>query len=561
MSRPAGGDARRGRVRQWIFGLSATLAALLFVVLAIEYLPQTQFARDQLWGLGTAHYADFDRKLAARRMAASRLGIGTGELQPDADSPLLQPAGGIYDGPVRVRITRPAGNVHCTTDGSIPTDRDPPYTDPLEIPVTTVLRCRTFRAGHQASPTVTQTYFVDPPGALPLLAVTVHPGSLWNRYTGIYEQYEEKGREWERDSHVEYFPRGTGGALAIEGRIRIHGGWSRSRPKKSFRFYFDPLPPQLEDAGNILTWQTPLEQRVVIFGAREDDVSRDELFADVLDETGGLTSARMPVFLYLNGKPWGTYFIRERVDLDYVQRHVGPGSYDLLVSEPSRPRIMEGDRDYWNEMLGYLDAHDLADDAAFAAVAARYVDLDSFIDYWLLNVYGGNSDWPHHNMSMFSNRDGPDRRWRWICWDADGTFDFGRQGLHYDTLAWATRAEVRHDLRFNNHLGNMDSADKVVATYLARKLLENAGFRVRLVRRMTQLLDSVLSPPRLEALLDALDAELASDMPLDWARWEPDDGGARLARAYAEDLSLVRTFIRERPAVIRQQFSRLVTAP
>ena len=207
--------------------------------------------------------------------------------------------------------------------------------------------------------------------------------------------------------------------------------------------------------------------------------------------------------------------------------------------------------------MEFLENSDLADVATFSKVATEFVDVDNFMDYWLFNVYGANADWPHHNMSMYSRRSGPDRRWRWICWDADATFDYGKQGLNHDTLAWATRSTLRHDLRFNNAMGALDAEDRVMTTYLALKLLENAGYRTKMVQRMLALLDTDLSPRRLEPAVDALNAQLEADLLADWRRWSPSDQGVRLAQAYAEDIQRVRQFIRQRPDIIRAHFARL----
>jgi hypothetical protein len=467
----------------------------------------------------------------------------------------MHPTGAIFDAAVQVSVTADEdATVRCSTDGSIPTTHHDRYQGPLTIAATTVLRCRTFKSGHQPSPTTTQTYLVNIPAKLPILALTVHPANLWNRYTGIYEHFEEKGGQWERDAHVEYFPRSAEPTLAMEGRIRIHGGYSRSRPKKSFRFYYEPLPAQLQAPDNIFTWQTPAKERAVIFSAAESEVHRDELLQSLLAAAGGMTSAKMPVFLYLNGEPWGIYYVRERIDEEYLQRRVGPGQYDLLVSEPGRPRVMNGDRKHWQEMVSFLESNDFADPAVFATAAAEFVDIDNFTDYWLYNLYAANMDWPHHNMSMFAPRRGADRRWRWICWDADATFDFGRQGLNHDTFAFATRSSVRHDLRYNFQLGRMDSEEMVVTTLLARKLLENADYRARVERRMSELLETDLHPQRVEQALDRIHAEVAADLPLDWKRWDPQGDGSAQERAYYEDAERVRRFIHERPAIVRGRF-------
>src|SRR5690606_1935382 len=104
------------------------------------------------------------------------VGVGAGELQPETSPPVLSPEGGFFDGPVEVSVTAAEGETaHCSRDGSIPTADYERYLQPITLTETTVLRCRTFRLGHQASTTTTHTFLIDTPGGLPVLALTLDP--------------------------------------------------------------------------------------------------------------------------------------------------------------------------------------------------------------------------------------------------------------------------------------------------------------------------------------------------------------------------------------------------
>ncbi|NQU21035.1 MAG: CotH kinase family protein, partial [Candidatus Nealsonbacteria bacterium] len=52
------------------------------------------------------------------------------------------------------------------------------------------------------------------------------------------------------------------------------------------------------------------------------------------------------------------------------------------------------------------------------------LDIDAFIDYMIVNFYGGNSDWSHKNWYASENREDPDGRWRFHSWDAEHALDF-----------------------------------------------------------------------------------------------------------------------------------------
>ncbi len=534
------------------------MLVLVGVVLFADTHPLTQAAQKQLWGLGTLHHAEFDRKLPARQKMDLHIGRGGGKLQPEAPVPLLEVPAGLYSGALEITVRAdPESTVHCSFDGSIPTRDHDRYTIPITLERTTVVRCRAFRRGYQPSDTATRTYIIDAPGALPALAVTVDPTNLWNAYTGIYRNFNERGSEWERDAAVEYLPRENAESLALAGKLRVHGFYSRTRPKKSLRFYYAALPSELHDDENPLTWSGPSKERVIIFGARESKVSRDELFQELFSRAGGYAPLSMPVALYLNGEYWGIYYVRERVDQDFLDRHMGLGQYDLLDGQAGKPRVLIGDRKHWDKTIEFFRNGDLSDPAVFAQ-AAELIDIDNFTDYWLFNIYAANRDWPHHNMKMFRRRDGEDGRWRWISWDADGTFNFTGKDLEHDTFAWATRSSLRHDLRFNNEVGLRDTPDMFESsTLFVRKLLENPAYRQRFEQRMAELLNGPLSKHAIAPVLDAMHSDIAADLTADWTRWaEPPQTPEQLRDVYAADLDAVRHFVARRPSTVTEQLRR-----
>jgi hypothetical protein len=45
------------------------------------------------------------------------------------------------------------------------------------------------------------------------------------------------GKEWERPIHVEFFEKDGTLGFSHDSGVRIHGGWSRKYPQKTFRLY------------------------------------------------------------------------------------------------------------------------------------------------------------------------------------------------------------------------------------------------------------------------------------------------------------------------------------
>lgn len=532
--------------------------ALLAVAILFGSLELGESFRSQVWSMGARHYAEFEDKLEARQAGDWYVGLGPHGLLPEAPLPVLDPAAGQYDAPVRLHATQsdPGARVRCTTDGSIPTIRSLDLEAGLEITRTTTVRCRTFQRERQASPIATRTYVVGADHALPVLAIAAAPADLWSPYSGIYARYSERGRAWERDAHLEYLPRNGSQGFSISGRVRIHGHSSRVRPKKSFRFYFPPLDQRHFAPDNPLTWPSNSERRVVVLGAREFNVSRDELFQEIYRASGGIGPLNMPVYVYLNGEPWGLYYIREPINEDFLVRSLGPGEYDLLYIQPGPPEVLAGDGDHWRATRRFFEETNFADPQAVTR-AAELINLDDFTNFWLYNIYAANYDWPHHNYYVFRSRSGDDTRWHWGSWDADAAFDYLGWGLHHDTLAWATRSELRHDLRFNNEKGLRDSPDQVGGAMFAAKLLANPVYRERFYERMLVLLETDLAAPRLQQALRRLQSLLEPDLEADWSRWAAAYPPGEVGReAYEEDLARVSSFFQKRPDILRAHIEK-----
>src|SRR5690606_32247713 len=93
------------------------------------------------------------------------------------------------------------------------------------------------------SPVVTHTYFVDEQintrYAAPIISIVTNKEYLFDETIGIYVDNNaiERGIDWERPAHLEFFE--TDGTLGFAQNIgmRIHGGVTRESPTKSFRIY------------------------------------------------------------------------------------------------------------------------------------------------------------------------------------------------------------------------------------------------------------------------------------------------------------------------------------
>jgi hypothetical protein len=118
--------------------------------------------------------------------------------------------------------------------------------------------------------------------------------------------------------------------------------------------------------------------------------------------------------------------------------------------------------------------------------------------------------------------------------------------LEHNTLIWATRDELRHDLSYGGT--KSDAEEFLTSTLIARSLLKNQRYQERFVSRFCELMNSELAPARMGARFDRLLEQLTPHLAVDRARWP----GSK--EAYVEGVQGVRRFIAERPSIVFEHF-------
>ncbi|MCA9216630.1 MAG: chitobiase/beta-hexosaminidase C-terminal domain-containing protein [Planctomycetales bacterium] len=283
--------------------------------------------------------------------------------------------------------------------------------------------------------------------SLPTISLTINPDDLWDSESGIYSNSTKRGVEWERAGSAEFFDSNNHTLFQIDAGLRVHGGFGR-RPsgtaKHSFRLFFrgtygdTKLNYPLFGEGEVDTFDTLILRANYNYswsrGNRGGEQTgadytmvTDRWAAETQEEMGGLTSNGMFVHLYVNGLYWGVYNPVERPDASFLAQHNGGRKEDYDVM--SHGGLVDGTQDEWNRLIA------AARDRDYETVS-QLVDMDNFIDYLILNQYGGNIDWPQNNWYA-SRKRSEGEKWQFHSWDAEFFFkglntnritDFQRQG-------------------------------------------------------------------------------------------------------------------------------------
>lgn len=291
--------------------------------------------------------------------------------------------------------------------------------------------------------------------SLPVMSLVSDKGNFFStvedeKTGGIYVFTAPPGKEiglgWERPVSVEYFNANDSASFQIDCGIQLHGGHSRrpeKMPKHSFRLCFRseygasrlnfPLfnDTHITSFNNLLlragfgnTWTHWAEDE-----RERAQYGRDTWSKDTQRDMGHLASHGNFVHLFINGMYWGIYNPNERLDADYSADYMGgqPEDYDIIKDATEVPA---GTADVWNKLISLVNKG-VKKDADYQFVQGNnpdgnknwdyesYVDVESLIDYMLINFYGGNTDWDHHNWVVIRNRVNPGKGFQFFAWDQE----------------------------------------------------------------------------------------------------------------------------------------------
>ncbi len=472
---------------------------------------------------------------------------------PTALTPILSPPGGYYDHNVELVLTPPESgmDVIFTVDGSVPTYTvGTPYTQALHMnvnsPAVTIIRARAVLSNSTLGPVVSASYFVGVQAKLPMLSLIMDPDDLWDPDTGLYTNPYMRGDAWERPVDLTYVDADRASGFHSPAGVRIHGQWSRSFDKKSLRLYFRreygnsrltyPLFGNHEDPQN----PTPQSfKRLVLHNGGQDwprahtnwTLIRNQLAANLAFEHNAYATHSQPALLFINGKLWGIYQIRERLDEHYLaERGIDAADYLETPELAGQREIHMGDSKAWDYLMHFIETNDLSNVENYAYIQTQ-VDIETFMDYWALQIYSGNIDWPHHNVELFRPRV-QGGRWQWAFWDSD-------HGFTANLYSYVGTDMITRLLDYDHpETGGRDAL-------LLRKLLENPTFRGQFLSRMADLLNTTLTPHAVLAHIDALASELAPDIVYEDIRWAS-------SMAWDSSIQELRAFARQRPDYVRQ---------
>jgi hypothetical protein len=294
---------------------------------------------------------------------------------------------------------------------------------------------------------------------LPVISLVTDKGYLFSKsqdpvtggiyiYTGppLTNTTNGVGFGWERPVSFEYFDAKELISLQVDCGLEIQGGHGRrteKSPKHSFRLTFKSAygPAKLnypffgdnaDSVYNTIILRAGFGNTWIHWSQSERSMAqylRDRWTKDTQIAMGHMSSHGFYVHLFLNGLYWGMYNPSERLDKDFAEMYLGghEEEYDVIKDYAE---VADGNINAWNTMMSLANSG-LATTETYQEIQGNHsdgtrdpntepmVDVVNLADYMLLNFYGGNWDWDHHNWVAIRNRVNPFKGFRFFCWDGE----------------------------------------------------------------------------------------------------------------------------------------------
>lgn len=450
--------------------------------------------------------------------------------------PTASVVSGFYNEPFTVTLSG-EGTVYYTTDGSKPTKSSKQYRgEQINITDTTSVRALCCDGDKIPSRDMTFNYFLNMPDlTLPIVKVTITDEAMYGA-NGVYTNYNTKK---EAEAHVAMYVDGNE-EFSVNCGIKVFGAYSRRFAKKSYQLKFrakygcSKLKYDVFGDGEIDEFNS-----LVLRSGSQDyyrAMMRDEFATSILADfsTEVMYQKHRPVSLYINGEYAGVYYIREKINDDFIASHydVSPESVTIV----NKMMYVDAGREYsdWKAIWNFVKENDLSKDENYQYIC-DHVSIESVIDFYIIMAWSDNRDCG--NVRIFRSNE-TDGKWRFIYFDTDLAFGLYKQN-----------GKSTVEFMFGTY-----SASDPLLNALIYKLFRNNEFKDRFLTRLAEVSKTALSNENVLARIDEYENRIDNDMAFH-PRVEGFPGYKNWKNYWVPQL---RKYVTDRADKIVDQFSTLL---
>ena len=438
---------------------------------------------------------------------------------------------GFYDEEFLLELSSNKGTIYYTLDSSTPSEYSMKYESPIlikdatqnenvysmrtdlstfyesgwptnHVPDYNVDKCTVVRAvaidkNGERSDEITKVYFVgfenkEIYSNLNIISIVSDPNNLFGYENGIlvkgktYDDftsatepymssipsysvmgnYSRKGQLWERPAEITFFDTERNVVLSDTYGIRLRGSASRQYAIRSFNIFARDEYDSASFPGEKLFGVSGDFKSVSLLAGGNDIICKiKDCMIDELSSSQNMVYK--PYVLFLDGEYWGFYWMTERYDESYFENNYDVYSGDVIMVKNDLVELgYQQDITEYNELLSFLSESDMSIEENYSR-ACELVDIQSCIDYYALEIYVCNIDWPMHNYILWKSREVrpgeySDGKWRWIACDLN--FTASNSNVELDMIGWAKYGDA-----------------------VFRNLMKNENFAAALTSRLIEL--------------------------------------------------------------------------
>ena len=399
---------------------------------------------------------------------------------------------GIYNDKISLEL-KGSGDIYYTLDGSKPNKKSKKYKGAIKIDETTVVKMISYQEGKNESNVITGSYIINEKHTLPVLSISLDDGDF-----SKLNKYLESSMAV--NAHAELYEKGS--SFSIDCGMKLFGGQTRFIPKKSFALKFSSKYGQSKLKYKVFdNRETTKYDTIVIRSGSQDSegaMIRDELATSIMNDYGTVdVQAYKPVILYINGKYWGIYFIREKVDEEFVSNHYNVSEEGTNIIRIDNVISAGSSKDYYS-LKNYINSHDMTKDENYKYVS-EHLDIDNFIDYLIGELYTTNNDIV--NTRFFNNPNIDNGKIKMVFYD----FDYAFYNYDRDYMKWLTNKSGLGEHHYNNDI--------------IRGLFENKKFRNRFLERLSYNMKNVWSDENVKKRYNELYKLIEPEVERNQKRW------------------------------------------
>ena len=429
-----------------------------------------------------------------------------------AAEPEIVTAAGFYEGSVTVEVRGENGaDLRYTTDGETPTKKSKQFpAEGLKIKSTTPLRVKAFAEDAVSSSTAGATFFIDDAPQTAIVSLISDDKYLFSKKTGMLTKgtgsIPNYSKGYEYPVHIEYFDSNGVKQISQTGTMTCSGHSARINSQKSIalyarkawgsdRFEFNPFPTRDYES-----------YKSLLLRSANSDYSatrlRDIVASSLAEGQGILYQDHEVIQVYINGRYWGHYNLREKINKYFVAAYEGVteeqdiDNIDILARTGTDEFLQNGDNKDWLELCDFCKKKDLNKPENLAWVEER-LDIDNMFTHAAFEIILGNVDFT--NVRVYRV---PGGKWKYLLFDVEACW----RNLDPTPIEYYIKALNAKIQGFRHEPLNA--------------LFKVPEMKARFLRRVSELLSTVFRWDNVEKHFDDVISVLKPILPRHIERWK-----------------------------------------